>query len=165
MVLFPSISKVQREKFYDQLIKLMPKLVGYSCLTIDFIKLIEDLKPIAWNQYTSNPDEGYSNYLISNKSILGFVTYITPIEIIDYIASKLTPKLITEIHYSHTRTYSIYSLFEHTWDRRDKKSVAILKKLVDIYYNALEAIEKEKEENPNEKDSDNSSEKSENNSD
>jgi len=153
IVIFPTISKVQREKYYDQLIKLMPKLIGYDCLTVDFIKLIEDLKPIAWNQYTSRPDEGYSNYLINNTSILGFVTYNTPIEIIDYIADKLSPKLITETHYYHTyKSYTIYSLYEHVWDRKDKKTLIILKKLVDIYYNALEAIEKESDNSSEELD-------------
>jgi hypothetical protein len=169
IVLFTTISKVQREKFYEQLIKLMPKLIGHSCLTVNFIKLIEDLNPIAWNQYTTRPDEGYSNYVISNKSILGYVTNNTSIEIIDYIADKLNPKIITDIHTSHSRFYTIYSLYQHLWDKKDKKSVRILKKLVDIYYNALEAIEKQpdnslEESNNSSEESDNSSEESDNSS-
>jgi hypothetical protein len=137
-VLFKTISKVQREKYYDQLIKLMPKLIGDKNLTTDFIKLIEDIKPIEWKQYNRFPDDGFRNYLISNTSILGHVTYDTKVDIIDYIAPKLTPKMITDVYYSHTRSYSLYSLFEHTWDRNDKQSIKILKKLIEAYENALE---------------------------
>jgi hypothetical protein len=147
IILFPTISKVQREKYYDQLIKLMPKLIYYSCITVDFLKLLEDIKPIEWKQYNRHPDEGFSNYLINNTSILAFVSYDSNPEIIDYIASKLPPKMITENHYSHSRGYTIYSLFEKIWDRNDKKSIKILKKLIDIYEKALENSGESKEEN------------------
>lgn len=154
VIMYSSISKVQREKYYDQLIKLMPKLIGYSSLTVGFLKLIEDIKPIAWNEYTYEPTEGFTNYLVNQKSILGYVTYHTPLEIIDYIAEKLKPKLITATYYSHSRYYTVYTLYIHVWDRKDIQSINVLKKLVDIYQKALtESGESESESGSEESES------------
>lgn len=154
VIMYSSISKVQREKYYDQLIKLMPKLIGCSSLTVDFLKLIEDIKPIAWNEYTYEPTEGFNNYQLNQKSILGFVTYHTPLEIIDYIAEKLKPKLITDTYYSHSRYYTVYTLYIHVWDRKDTQSINVLKKLVDIYQKALtESGENESESGSEESES------------
>jgi hypothetical protein len=153
IVMYSSISKVQREKYNNQIIKLMPKLIGNSSITVDFLKLIE---PIAWNEYTSNPSDGFSNYQINQTSILGFVGYNTPIPVIDYIADKLKPELITATYYSHSRYYSIYTLYIHNWDRNDIKSSNIIKKLIEIYQNSLIKIKLEKkikEESSSEKSS------------
>ena len=140
VIMFSSISRVQREKFYEKLIKLIPTLVSCSSLTVDFLEQIEDIKPIAWNEYTYEPSDGFNNYQVNQTSILGFVSYHTPLEIIDYIAQKLKPKLITSTHSSRFRYYTIYALFIHVCDKNDIQSINVLKKLIEIYQNALEKI-------------------------